>query len=298
MIVPFVFSCWHFHTATKPYANSSAWGRWFQALMLLGIFTWIYRVIWRDILRRGRKYVVHSITNAAGITSLQLMPIGRAIKYRAGQFAFIRLGKNGFGEPHPFTIASHPSEPILRFEIKELGDWSTKIARSTSVGDSVVVEGPFGRLRLFPRRQADVLWIAGGVGITPFLGALRDPRSMQVKPHLFYAVRTRSEAAGLDEVMQAHADGRVVLHLHVSDEKTRLCEDDIRSTFGNNGLASAHVVMCGPESLVRNMTKIVRDLGARTVHHEAFDIRTGVGPDLSVDIDEIVGKIRRKDVPQ
>ncbi len=27
MIVPFVFASWHFHTATKPYANTDAWGR-------------------------------------------------------------------------------------------------------------------------------------------------------------------------------------------------------------------------------------------------------------------------------
>jgi len=36
------------------------------------------------------------------------------------------------------------------------------------------------------------------------------------------------------------------------------------------------------------MRVAVRDLGARNVHVEGFDIRSGIGPDRSREIDEMV----------
>lgn len=281
MIVPFVFSSWHFHTSTKPYANDDLWGRWFQALMLMGIAAWCYRVLWYDIFRQGHRYSVSRIENLHGTTTLELIPINKKLTYRPGQFAFFRLIDSGSKEAHPFTIASHPHEPCLRIHIKGLGDWSCEIATKSAVGDVVRVEGPYGRLQLFPSRSdRKVVWVAGGVGITPFLGVLKQP-SWGVLPHLFYAVRSREEAPELDELELAHRDGRLVLHLFVSREGQRLTTDDIITCFANTGLERAHVVMCGPSSLVRQMTAVVRSLGANRVHVEEFDMRSGVGPTLS-----------------
>lgn len=45
----------------------------------------------------------------------------KPLHYRSGQFAFVRFGN--YPEPHPYTIASSPNDPlILRFIIKALGD--------------------------------------------------------------------------------------------------------------------------------------------------------------------------------
>ena len=84
------------------------------------------------------------------------------------------------------------------------------------------------------------------------------------------------------------------MHLHISEEDSRLCDADIKSTFGVNGLVKSHVVKCGPDSLILSMTKSVRSLGARYVHHEAFDIRTGIGPDLSENLDEFITHVRHR----
>jgi hypothetical protein len=42
--------------------------------------------------------------------------------------------------------------------------------------------------------------------------------------------------------------------------------------------------MCGPDAMIRETSAAVRNLGARRAHVEAFDIRTGIGPDLSREI--------------
>jgi len=295
MIIPFVFSSWHFHTATKPYANSDPWGRWFQVLMVMGIAAWVHRVLWRDGIRRGRRYQVADVRTSGGVTTIDLAPRGRPLKHRVGQFVFLRIDGGALSEPHPFTIASHPSAPHLRVHVKDLGDWSARLGTSVQVGQPVRVEGPYGALSLFPTGSSThgpVVWVAGGVGITPFLGAASDAGHHGFVPHLFYAVRSRDSAVGLDELQQAHDAGRIVLHLHVSSEGSRLHADDLVAGFPAASWAGAHVVMCGPDTLINQMRRALAAVGARHVHVEAFDIRTGVGPDLSVEWNDAVRAVR------
>lgn len=47
LVLPYAFACWRFNTATKPYVNSSFWGRWFAVFMLTGLIAWLYRVVRR-----------------------------------------------------------------------------------------------------------------------------------------------------------------------------------------------------------------------------------------------------------
>lgn len=291
LIFAFVTASWHFHTATKPYANDSLWGRWFQALMLMGIATWMYRVIWRDGIRRGRQYEVAAVDVVGSVTTIDLVATGRPLKWRAGQFVFVRIGNGALAEPHPFTVASVHTDGYVRVVVKSLGDWSEQLGRRVVLGDKVYVEGPYGRLHLFPKHAKEVVWIAGGVGVTPFLAGCRVKQD-GIVPHLFYVVRSRDDAPGLNQLIEADRAGRIMLHLHVSSEGTRLTDNDLSTTFGENGLQNSHVVMCGPDALVRDMTRAVRDLGAQHVHVEKFDIRTGIGPDLSREVDEIARSVR------
>jgi len=293
LIVAYATACWHFHTATKPYANDSAWGRWFQVIMLLGIAAWVYRVVWRDGVKRGRQYEVVRLDSHGSTTSIDCAPTGQPLKWRAGQFVFIRIGTGAVAEPHPFTVASVHTDGYVRLIVKSLGDWSEQVGQRVAVGDSVNIEGPYGGLRLFPRTSQTVVWIAGGVGVTPFLAGSRVRRD-GIIPHLFYAVRSKDDAPGLQELSEAARAGRIVLHLHVSEEGTRLNADHLFAEFGENGLQHSHVVMCGPDALVQDMTKTVRSLGARHVHVEKFDIRTGVGPDLSCEVDALVQTTRQR----
>jgi len=284
LVVPYAFACWHFYTATKPFGNGEAWGRWFSALMVLGLASWGYRVVWRDLVQRGVRFTVAQVDHAGTLTHLVLRPSGRGtLRHRPGQFVIITPEVRGLAEPHPFTIASAPGEDDLRFVIRHLGDWTDRLATRLQVGHSVRVEGPYGRLHPLPENgRSPVVWIAGGVGITPFIAAATAPRLPdEPVPHLFYAVRTRAGAPALDDLEQAAGEGRIVLHLAVSDEDRRLSHDRLRDVFGPGGLTGAHVVMCGPNPLVRTMTRAVRRLGAGRVHVEAFDFRGGMGPDLS-----------------
>ncbi len=296
--VPYLFACFHFFTAEKPYANGSAWGWWFGAWMVIGAVAWIHRVVVRDMFSPGRRYRVVSATATASTLDLRLAPAdGRRLGQRIGQFAFVKVQVPGLREPHPFTIASPPASSELRFLIRSLGDWSSRLGTADLLGADVIVEGPYGRFRPLAGGGA-TLWVAGGVGITPFLAAvasLGDRASLGERsdrplpdtrpPTLVYCVRSRSDAMALDELEAAAAAGRIRLSLHVSDEGSRLDPTRLAALLGRADLGGVHVSVCGPAALVSAVVQAGRALGAASVHTEDFDIRQGIGPDLSMAID-------------
>ena len=290
----YIISCAHFYTASKPFGNGDGWGRFYSAAMIVGILAGAHRLIWMDMIKRGRPYEVSSIRRGSRFVDIGLTPTGSAIRHVPGQFAFLKFSSKGLSEPHPFTIASGSSSSELRFAMRTDGDWTGRVNRQVSLGDTVMVEGAYGRSHPLPRRHdRQVLWIAGGVGITPFLSALDElnahPRIPA--PHLFYAVSNVDEAIGLPDLEAAHRRGILQLHLHISDEGSRLTSDDLTSLFGPSGLSRSHVVMCGPRTLLRSMSRAARECGASRIHIEEFDIRSGIGPDLTHEVDDIINYV-------
>ena len=120
-----------------------------------------------------------SIATVAGITAYPQMdgydlalnaPAWRG--HEAGQFVFVRnLG--GKESAHPFTIASawDESNQRLRLLVKNLGDYTCRFAEHFRVGVQVSIEGPYGRFTFADDAPAQI-WIAGGIGITPFMARL------------------------------------------------------------------------------------------------------------------------------
>lgn len=293
--IPFAFASWHFFTAEKPYANGSTWGIWFGGFMLAGLGAFLWRIIVRDVVMPGHRYTVTSMENVGSVTTLELAPKRRALPHGAGQFAFIKVQHPGLREPHAFTIASSPDSPTLRFVIRELGDWTRALRQVDLVGQDVTVEGPYGTFEPVGSPRQQTVWVAGGVGITPFLSAIDAAAQPPVAaPHLFYAVRSTVDSPIVDRLLAADADGRIVLHLFASSDGQRLTGDELERVFGTNGLRGAHIGLCGPTSLVNAMDAASRQLGASSIHREDFDLRQGFGPDLSIEIDDLVTSVRKR----
>ena len=291
--IPFAFACYHFFTAEKPYANGSAWGWYFGLIMAAGLGTYLWRVVVRDMLAKGKRYRITSAERDDTTTTIEMAPLGDPIGHRAGQFAFVKLQSRGMREPHAFTIASSPESGVLRFHIRELGDWSAKLRRMDDlVGTDVIVEGPYGQFEPFGEHASRTVWLAGGVGITPFLAALDglEPRPEAERPHLIYAVRSRDGATAIDELEAAEAEGRLTLTVHESKTSGHLSAYRM-STLFPDGLEGAHVAMCGPTGLISDMSAVARSLGADEVETEDFDMRQGFGPDMSVEVEDALERL-------
>lgn len=164
-------------------------------MIFLGILSFIaifYRVLFSKIFVRRYSYVVEKVSSLTNnVIEVIFTPRNQPMVYRAGQFAYFQFedSKNISREEHPFSIASNPQDSSLKIVTKDLGDYTTKMS-AIQPGSLVSVEGPFGIfLKDNPKNQ---IWIAGGIGITPFLGKLGSlPAESNI--FIFYCVNNKEE---------------------------------------------------------------------------------------------------------
>ena len=120
----------------------------------------------------------------------------------AGQFASIRIFQDGaWSAPHPFTLSCSPEEDTLRMTIKKSGQFTTLVPQ-IEPGTPIQCVGPFGLFCRDIDSKNEIVMIAGGVGITPFLSVLR--HFFQIKaPNavtLFWANKTPDDAFAAKEL--------------------------------------------------------------------------------------------------
>ncbi len=115
------------------------------------------------------------------------------LRAEAGQFFRWRfMTPDHWGSAHPFSLSAPPTDRRLRLTVKALGAGTRKL-QNLEVGTRVVAEGPYGALTAGRRTQADVLLIAGGVGITR-LRALFETIPLATDDDLVLLYRARSPA--------------------------------------------------------------------------------------------------------
>jgi len=132
--------------------------------------------------------------------------ITKKVFYHPGQYVFINIPSISKLQWHPFSISSAPHDKEIEVNIRSLGNWTSKVealVQSMEEGKALWIraDGPFGNLRLNYYRYKTVVFVAGGVGITPSLGMLRDifdsrkkKRSRIARVIMIWAVPVEEEA--------------------------------------------------------------------------------------------------------
>jgi ferredoxin-NADP reductase len=103
---------------------------------------------------------------------------------------------------HTFSIASAPFEGGLVVATRMRDNAFKRALGALPVGAGVAIEGPFGSLTLHADHTRAAVFIAGGIGITPFISLLRQAaheRSAQ-RLVLLYSNRRPEDAAFLREL--------------------------------------------------------------------------------------------------
>lgn len=139
--------------------------------------------------------------------------------FEAGQNAFVTLvdavEQDDLGPSRPFTFASAPGEHELMIATRMRDSAFKRALLSGAPGLEVTIAGPAGEMLLHEDASRPAVFIAGGIGITPFLSMLRHATAAPPRRSLtlFYSNRTPEEAAFLDELQALEkraADFRLV----------------------------------------------------------------------------------------
>ncbi|WP_436528518.1 ferredoxin reductase family protein [Actinoplanes sp. HUAS TT8] len=241
-----------------------------------GLAFYVYRETIARYFLPLHDYQVHCVTPVGpGITELALAPVGRPLRFVPGQFAMVFLeGRHGWRR-HPFTMSGAAGDDLLRFTIKALGDDTEEIQSLITPGMPAVIGGPHGRFD-HARGAGRQIWIAGGIGITPFLSWLRslDSRALNARVDLFYS--TSGDAPYAREIGDiTRTSGNLHLHLHDSDTGRYLNADDALAVLDDTDPALVSVFLCGPGPMVTTFVRRFRQAGvpARNIHREHFDWR-------------------------
>lgn len=205
--------------------------------------------------------------------------------HRAGQFVYARWpGQEG---AHPFTIASADGlqradgRKLLRLVIKPLGDFTRQLPQQVSPGQTLTIEGPYGCFDGQGAAERDQVWVAGGIGITPFLAQLAArqngaaPGAQHQPAQLHYCTRDAAHDAVLSQVQQlcAGAQPPVTLTVHDAAQGQYLQAEDLAPSG-----RALDIWLCGPQGLGQAVRAAAAAVRARHgghwhVHQEAFQMR-------------------------
>ncbi|MBE7433704.1 MAG: ferric reductase-like transmembrane domain-containing protein [Anaerolineales bacterium] len=251
---------------------------WVQLFFILGTVSYVYTEFLGGWVGKYLPYTVTAVNHPNNsVTEVVMKPKGKAIQHaHAGQFLFVRFkGDRMLDEAHPFTISSAPHEGELRVTIKAVGDFTRHLFANLKPGMDAVVEGAYGLFN-YKNGGDKQIWVAGGIGITPFLSFLRDLKTeLAFDVHFYYTVRHPEEAVFSDEIEAiAKKHPRLKAHIRHSAAHGSLTVDEIVKNAGG-GIASHHIYMCGPLPMVQAFEKKFLEAGANAgnIHYEEFNFR-------------------------
>src|SRR5258708_450664 len=202
----------------------------------------------------------------------------RGFEFRAGQSMLVSLD----GSTHVFSIASAPHEPELMFATRmRRTEFKRALGRATN-GARLRIDGPHGVLTLHNDARRPAVFLAGGIGITPFLSMLRDAAQQRL-PHLiylFYSNRRPQDAPFLDELAsleRTHPGFRLIATVTQAEASQGWHGDT--GPIGRNllerhlpDLTSPLYYFAGPPGLAMAIQSMLEALGVREedMHSEEF----------------------------
>jgi predicted ferric reductase len=246
----------------------------FIAIGAVGIAAYGYRELFARYVVPIYDYTVAQVVRS-GETALEvaLEPRRRPMRFTPGQFVVLAFGGPRGWQRHPFSVTSSPAQPTLEVAIKALGDYTREVHDTLQPGTPAKVAGPFGG---FDYRQggAQQIWIAAGIGVTPFASWIRSlDDGFERSVDFFYSVRERADALYLDEI-EAAAERHPTLrpHLHCTDADGRLTPEAV---MGDRDGEPPWIYMCGPPAMMKAFAREFRAMGVprRLVRWEDFDVR-------------------------
>ena len=165
----------HWLSIKSPILLDSPAGWWLAGMALAGTAGAAWKLLLYPWLSPHAEYRIVTIVPGPEAARIELLPTGRSIAFQPGQFGFLSVQAEGLREPHPFTLAgAAAADGRVVFMIRALGDYTGRMLAQVRTGMHAAIYAPFGR---FERRVNSFreIWIAGGVGISPFLAWLDDP---------------------------------------------------------------------------------------------------------------------------
>jgi predicted ferric reductase len=246
---------------SKTYVTAYWW-------VLLGIYAAIviYKVALAIYVRKHPYSVSSAVPASHDVTTVTFD--GPALEHEPGQFMLVSVRVNGHLEPsHPYTIASSPTAPNPQISAKAIGDFSSSL-RNVKPGSRAYIEGPYGVFSFLNHDAPSIVFVSGGIGITPFMSQLRFMRDkgLERKVRLIWGNKTEADICFREELdaMKGQLSDFDVVHVmsHQDDwpGEKGFITDEIITRYVDD-IDSAMFFVCGPPVMMSKVIPMLESTG-------------------------------------
>ncbi|MDQ4143365.1 MAG: ferredoxin reductase family protein [Actinomycetota bacterium] len=293
----FVLAAAHVFLTPGAKALSKPLTIYLAVLAAAAMLAFAYRSLFGDVLVRRHDYVVSHVRPLdPQVVEITMSPKGPPLRFTPGQFVYVTFYSDTFNAQfhpfsitaegtsaivsvrpgdvrnqfHPFSITSGVGERNLRVAVKAVGDYTTAM-RKLDEGAAARAEGPYGSFSYKNVHNNRQIWVAGGIGITPFLSMARSLEPDGHEIDLFFGAKTLQAAYFLEELL---ALSDTIPGLRVvpfpEDQLGHMNAEYIETTAG--GLEDKDVLLCGPPIMIDVLTSqlLGRGVERSKIHFEHF----------------------------
>ncbi|MCS7466380.1 ferredoxin reductase family protein [Stieleria sp. ICT_E10.1] len=221
------------------------------------------------------------------------LPEGETANHLPGQFHFLTFPNSAVvpAEEHHFTISSSPTlTGFVESTIKASGDFTSQVGKIQS-GETAIVQGNFGRFSYtLNRDESELVFIAGGIGITPLMSMLRHMRDVgDERPvTLIYGNKTEADIvfrSELDEMQSTQQPSLQVEHVLSAPDKPWAGENGhidgkLLNRLLGGELMRTGFYLCGPAAMTSKVVTALRHhkVPRHNIHTESFSLTEDTAP--------------------
>ncbi len=268
MGVVLILATWHTLASARHIIEFPLLGIWVLLFASIGIISYFYTLFLYRIIGPKFRASVEYVKIKGDITEIKLKTIDKKIKFHPGQFIFIKFPtlENSF-EMFPFSISSSNSEDLIRISAKMSGDFTSHKLPKINVGDKIYLYGPYGKFGekyLFEKK--DMIWIAGGIGVTPFISMLKHKNSSKYnKINFIWTCKDEKSAVYDKEIKNIIKENDNINYiLWLSKERGRLSAKAIMDLcHPGEKINDKLIFLCGPNKMMMELSDQFIKMGAK-----------------------------------
>lgn len=241
----------------------------------IGLIPYFYRtVFFRFFIKRVDYSIMELDYISPNVIELLMVPVKQNISYMPGQFVFVDFEKSNLPpEIHPFSLTSAPTDSFLSFAAKMEGDFTKKLMK-VDIKSIVKVEGGFGRFSYLLSPRKNQVWIAGGIGIAPFISMAKSLiHNSGYNIDLYYTVKNKTEALYFNKIQEFASHGSGLKFVPwFSQDRGRLTSKAIAEI--DSEILKKDIFICGPPPMMKSLIDQFIKQGVKKshLHSEEFSM--------------------------
>ncbi|BFI73521.1 sulfhydrogenase 2 subunit gamma [Nanoarchaeota archaeon] len=189
----------------------------------------------------------------------------KVIDFKPGQFIRLYID-NEFRE---FSLTSIPDDNYLSIISLLTESNYKKKMKNLNPGDKIYIDGPYGG-NLSLKENRNVVFIAGGIGITPFLSNIKYiiKHKLDYNVILFYSVRYLKEAIYLDLLKNVKLVLTITRENIPGYENKHIDMDMIKKYVDD--IYKYDYYICGSVNFTLSMFRMLKNNGLKNIYLEVF----------------------------